>query len=197
MQTFCCDCENLDRKNEYKDWFSGEIKYKCIACGDYKKLTDTACYSNFKELRKDTGSYTPAGCFITTIVCNILGYDDNCELLVLFRNFRDTVLKTNPMYLPILVEYDIIGPLISMKIEKEKNHYGLALGLMNHFLLPCANAIKNENIDEAVEIYSNMVNYLRDEYELPLCNVNMLMNKNLDIETLGKGRIRETKPSGC
>ena len=139
-QQFCCDCKELNRNDTYKVWWSDETKYKCKICYEYKKLTDPAC-SLINPIKKDTGSYTPTGCFITTIVCNILGYEDNCELLTLFRNFRDNTLKINPKYISILLEYDQIGPLISLRIQKEKNNDRLCLGLMNYFLIPCANAI--------------------------------------------------------
>lgn len=189
---YCCDCEHLNRKDEYKDWFSGDTKYRCKACWQYKKLTDSTC-SSFKEIKKDTGSYTPSGCYITTIVCDILGYEDNCELLTVLRNFRDTTLKSNPIYFPLLIEYDIIGPIISRYISKEKNNYNFALGLMNYFLLPCANLIKNGDINGAIEAYTNMVNQLRDEFEIPHYSVND--NMQIELEILGKGRIRYPKTS--
>ena len=189
---YCCDCEYLDRKDEYTNWFSGDTKYKCKKCWEYKKLTDSVC-SSFKEIKKDTGSYTPSGCYITTIVCDILGYNDNCELLTLLRNFRDNTLKNNPTYLPLLIEYDIIGPTISKRIKKEKNNYIFALGLMNYFLLPCANLIKAGDIEGAIEAYTNMVNQLKDEFELPTFQINV--DGINDLENLGKGRIRQPKTS--
>ena len=122
-----------------------------------------------------------------------LGYEDNCELLTVLRNFRDTTLKSNPIYFPLLIEYDIIGPIISRYISKEKNNYNFALGLMNYFLLPCANLIKNGDINGAIEAYTNMVNQLRDEFEIPHYSVND--NMQIELEILGKGRIRYPKTS--
>lgn len=193
-EQFCCDCEELNRKDEYKEWFSSETKYKCKTCWEYKKLTDPAC-RYFKPLKKDTGSYTPSGCFITTIVCNILGYEDDCELLTLLRDFRDNTLKANPEYIPILLQYDQIGPLISEGIQKEPNHDRLCLGLMTYFLLPCANAIKEGNIPEAVAIYQNMVVQLSGDFEIPITNISA--TQDYDLETIGKGRIRTPQTSGC
>lgn len=191
MENKCCDCEHLNRNDERKDWFSSKITYRCKECWNYKSLDDKAC-SNFKDKTNNNG-YTPSRCYITTIVCDILGYEDNCELLCILRNFRDNYLKINPNYIPLLIEYDNIGPKISEEIKAEKNNYGFCLGIMTYFLIPCANAIKNEDIEEAINIYQNMVMYLNDEFSLP--NITINLNNNYDIETLGKGRIRQIKTS--
>lgn len=191
-QYLCCDCEYLNRNDEYKDWFSGKTKYKCKECWQYKDLQDPAC-SKIRPITKNNGSYTPSGCYITTIVCEILGYEDNCELLCILRNFRDNVLKADPQYLQLLVEYDQIGPLIANYLRKEKNNITHALMLMNYFLIPCVNAIKNNNIDEAVTIYKNMVNQLKDELELP--EHSIISDVEIELESLGKGRIRIPKTS--
>ena len=42
-------------------------------------------------------------------VLTILFTADNCELLTLLRDFRDNTLKTNPKYIPILLQYDKTG----------------------------------------------------------------------------------------
>lgn len=186
-ENFCCDCEELDREDSYKPWWTDETKYKCSICHKYKSLTDTTCNS-FKEIPKDKGSYTPSGCFITTIVCNILKYDDNCELLTILRNFRDNTLKTNPQYIPLLLQYDQVGPIISAYIEKEDNNYEFALGLMRYFLIPCVHLIKSGDIEEAIAVYQNMVMYLNDSFDLPTIVINE--EQEYDLETLGKGRIR-------
>lgn len=187
----CGECLKLDWSN--KERFTSRDRYYCNERRKYVSPQDIACsyFSADKSVKKSSngGSYTPSGCYITTIVCDILGYEDNCELLQSFRNFRDNVLKNNPNYLSILLEYDIIGPTISEKIRQEKNNYGLALGLMNYFLIPCANYIKIEDIDSAVEAYVNMVNYLKDDFELPSFFIDV--NQDVNYETLGKGRIKK------
>lgn len=193
MDKLCCDCEHLNRNDTYKDWYTQKITYKCKEKCCYKKLDDHAC-SSFKELRT-TGSYTPSGCYITTIICDILGYEDNCELLTILRNFRDNTLKKDPKYLALLLEYDKIGPMISQGIHNEKNNDRFCLGLMQYFLIPCANLIKEEKIDEAVDAYKNMVMYLNDEFELPTIVIDM--NEEYDLELIGKGRIRTTQTSEC
>lgn len=194
MADYCGECGHLDYNN--KERYTSRDRYYCNYQHKYVELTDKGCYKFMKDPSKcksSSGSYTPSGCFITTIVCGILGYEDNCELLCILRNFRDTTLKADPKYLELLLEYDSIGPRISAEIENEANNKVLCLGLLTYFLIPCANAIKEGNIEEAVAIYKNMVVQLHDDYNLPVIKVNT--NQPYDLETLGKARIRQPKTS--
>lgn len=189
MEKKCCDCYHLDRNDTYKEWFSDKIQYKCKEKYCYKKLDDSACGS-FKELRT-TGSYTPSGCYITTIVCDVLGYPDNCELLCVLRNFRDKILKKDPKYVPLLLEYDSIGPKICECITSERMNDRLCLGLLKYFLVPCVVLIKKQKYDEAIEVYKNLVMHLNDNYDLGPINVNN--TQEYDIDVIGKGRTRINK----
>jgi len=185
----CCDCGHLNRNDEYKDWFSGKTSYKCIITRDYKKLDDFSCY-NFSELRVNNRGFKQSGCFITTLVCEVLGYDDNCEILTTLRHFRDNYLKLNSKFLPILLEYDQIGPQISEKIKNEANNEKFCLGLLKYFLIPTVQKIKEEKFEEAVSYYQNMVIHLKEEF---MIYDTTDLNQNYDLETLGKGRIRTKK----
>jgi len=183
----CGECINIDwkSKSSYID-----NSYWCSELKKYVKPTDYSCRYFVQDKSQKVES---SGCYITTIVCDILGYEDNCELLQLLRKFRDTTLKTNAEYLPLLFEYDTIGPVISECIKNEKNNDVIALGLLKHFLLPCAKLIKEEKIEEAIDVYKNMVTYLHDEFNLSYMDI--VIPKEFDYETLGKGRIRNLKTS--
>ena len=191
-QANCSICDKLkltDKKTDY----NGKTKYFCKEHRQYIKLDNSICQdilispSNYKRL----GTYRPSGCYITTIVCEILGYPDDCDVLNTLRGFRDNYLKKNSEYLGLLLEYDYVGPVIAQKIRDEKNNFLLCEGLYDYFLIPCVDAIKNELYIEAVTIYKNMVDQLHDEFELPTYYIPE--NPSYDMETLGKGRIREIK----
>lgn len=185
---YCGQCKWIDDKNKssWNDTYYCNKPYK----GGYHSLTEYACSGFIPDPEKlpKKGSYTPSGCYITTIICNILGYEDNCEVLTILRNFRDNILKQDPKYLTLLIEYDTVGPLISKGIQNEPNNYIFAIGLLEHFIIPCVNAIKNQNYDEAIAIYKNMVMYLHDEFSLP--SITISSDTEYDFEALGKGRIR-------
>lgn len=195
-QAKCSICENISYVDTKTDYY-GKTTYYCKACRDYHKLDGQICQkvsisaSNYSKL----GSYTPSGCYITTIVCKVLGFPDDSEILDTLRIFRDNYLKRNERFLPLLAEYDVIGPKISEKLANDRE---LCIHLFRSFLVPCtyfirrASIAKNEqevqeNYEQAVIIYQNMVEDLRSLLELPATKID---NTNYDLETIGKGRIR-------
>lgn len=184
----CSQCIYVEWDN--KERYTSKDRYWCKDMRRYVEKTDRACkYFVLDESKKNDGGYQPSGCYITTIIVEILGYEDNCEVLNVLRNFRDTTLKTNIDYLPLLFEYDKVGPIICECLKNEKNNYRFCLGLLEHFLIPCVKAIKEEKIEEAINIYQNMVMYLNDEFNLP--TIEIKAPESYDLETLGKGRIRK------
>ena len=194
MADFCGECAHLDWNN--KERYTSRDRYYCDYQHKYVELTEKGCYKFMKDPKKcksDSGTYTPSGCYITTIICDVLGYSDDCEILNTLRNFRDTVLKRDENNLSLLLEYDFIGPQISEYILREENNKEFCFGLLNHFLIPCTEAIITGTHDEAIAIYKNMVVYLNDEFNLP--SVSIDTNQEYDLETLGKGRIRQPKTS--
>ena len=193
MNKYCGDCKNLGRKESetYKNWYTGKTTYKCLKNGEYKKIDDKAC-SSLVEF-KDTGSYTPSGCYITTIVCNILGYEDDCDLLKVFRSFRDNVLKNDERYITLLQEYDQIGPEISKRIIASEYSSQIAIDMYSTFLRPCLRYINKGDVDNAVKIYKFMVVYLKSRLGLNDYVVNY--SEEYNIETLGKGRIKKIETS--
>lgn len=192
MADNCGKCLYVEWDN--KERYTSKDRYWCKEKCRYVEPTDTSCYAFMEDKSKQNdGGYQPSGCYITTIVVDILGYEDNCEVLNVLRNFRDTTLKANVDYLPLLFEYDKIGPIITEHIRKEKNNFILCAGLLKHFLIPCTKAIKEEKIEEAIKIYQNMVIHLNDTYDLP--SINITIPENYDLETLGKARVRHIKTS--
>lgn len=189
----CGECLKVDlnNKSRYDD------KYYCREKCRYVSLSDgeaNYCRSfSYNGGNKSTDGYTPSGCYITTIVVDILGYEDNCEVLQVLRNFRENYLKTNIEYLPLLFEYDIVGPLIAKYIKLEKNKYQLCLNLMKYFLLPCVHLIKEEKYKEAIEVYKNMVLHLKDNYDI--VDITITIPDEYRLEDVGKGRIRQPKTS--
>jgi hypothetical protein len=195
-QANCSICENLNLTKSRTN-YDGKKECYCKSKCKFVKPQGNVCNealistSNYSRL----GSYTPSGlpkCYITTIVCEILGYADDCELLSVLRDFREKYLKVHPEYLSLLLEYDHVGPQIAEGIRNEENNYKFGLGLLQCFLIPCVDEIKKGNYETAIEIYTNMVNYLKDEFEIP--SYTIPENVEYDLETLGKGRTR-IKPS--
>lgn len=195
MVKSCGECLYLDWNNKEK-WTSKD-RYWCRERRKYVETTDRACsYAMEDKSKKNDTGYQRFGCYITTMVVDILGYEDNCDLLQTLRSWRENFLRVNVEYLPILVQYDIVGPLISRYILKEQNNRLQCQRIVDYFLIPCVDEIKRGNNVEAVEIYLNMVNHLNDTYGLPSIPISTLANCNFDamdsemFQNLGKGRVR-------
>ncbi len=104
-------------------------------------------------------------CYVTTIVCNMLGYSDNCEVLETLRDYRDNFLQERKEYLYLLHDYDIIGPSIARCIE-ENNDLDIAKEVYNKKLIPICNMIKNKQYLNAAINYENMTYSLINYYGL-------------------------------
>ena len=167
---------------------------QCVVSSDtyYKYCRDY----NFRECPNyNRGS--SSSCFITTVVCQILGKQDNDKLLENFREFRDNILQPNTKYHDILKEYDVIGPLLADCIIKDQEKEKTAIGLYENVMLPINNEINNMNYDKAVEMYYlmtlSLVNYYKLKHEY-----NSIKDKNYnDIEFIpsksGHGLIKQKK----
>ena len=108
---------------------------------------------------------TASGCYITTIVCDILGFSDDCTTLMVLRKFRDNIMKHDNKYHLILEEYDRLGPRISECISKDMEKQELAQELYNKYLISATQLINNHQYTEAVSCYKQMVNELKTKYE--------------------------------
>lgn len=148
----CCgDCVYMDLNDERH----GE--YYCGKKGAYYSAADSTCWS-FKE-REDGG-----GCYLTTIMCNILGYADNGKMLNTLRFFRDNVMIKDSTYNHILLEYDVLGPQIAQCIEVDKNKLRIARKMKEDYIAPICGLLEKRNYVKAVEMYTEMVIKLKEHY---------------------------------
>ena len=194
MADKCGECLSLDWNN--KERWSSVDRYYCNELKRYVEPKDRACryYCYDKNHnQKNDGGYTPSGCSFSIIIRDILGYADNCEMLNLLRSFRENILKQNIQFLPILLEYDQISPLISERIKLDSDKYKFSLEFFQHFLAPFALAFKAGDIDDSLSIYQNMFNSLKTRFGFD--NLTIDLNAEYNLETLGKGRIRQLKTS--
>lgn len=189
--SICGTCPNFDWNNKE----SYATRFRCEGICRYVSPWDKQYYCNHKKSysgnsnESTNNSYTPGGCYITTLVHNILGYSDDCELLRTFRMFRDNVLKCDFNYIDLLFQYDIIGPQISDKLRDKKDNYNFSLQVCHNYLIPCIKAVKEGFISEAVRIYNNMLTYLCTTFNIEL--VKPEQSLKYDMLNLGKARQRK------
>ena len=181
MANYCGDCEKLD-KNDYRSW---ENDYYCPETRKYKKLNDRACD---RFIPKREGGYTPSGCPTTTILCTILGYSDDCDILRKFRFVRENYLKNTVDGINLLQEYDLIGPIISEQLRKSS--LVDAILISKSYILPCYDAIVKKDYDKAIEFYKSMISYLKQRF---MWNIENTTNNSFitPYDELGKARIKK------
>lgn len=141
-------------------------------------------YENSERSRGD--SY----CYLTTAMCSILSYPDDNYYLETLRSFRDNVLKNDINYIPLLLLYDNIGPKIAYNLYNDTNKEVNANLLFSNFIIKAVEAIENNEIDEAINIYKEMTLSLAKKFNI---EVNYIEPKdveinNIDMKFLGHAR---------
>lgn len=171
----CGNCTSYD--------FQGDnYKGYCSTRRCYYYPGDTCQY------QVDRGS--ASSCYITTIICDILGFDDDCGVLNTLRDFRKDVLQKDEKYKDLLFEYDVVGPtiadLISLEFKKEQDKE-MWTQIYNFYLSPTANFILEKNYDFAIMRYKEMVNSLKDYYGI---NVEIHPDEDYDYTNGGHGKVK-------
>jgi hypothetical protein len=159
----CKDCVSIDLKDRNK-YDTSEAW-----CSEYRRYVnpnDRACSNRFKN--DDYKNPPSSDCYLTTIVCEILGYPDDCDTLKTLRSFRDEYLKQNEEYIPLLLEYDIVGPKIAEAIRKSLKPDVFAHYLLSNYITPTVKCVKSKNYDLALLIYQYMVTELKGLFHLEL-----------------------------
>lgn len=137
-----------------------------------------------------------SGCFITTVVCDILGKKDNDKVLQTLREFRDNVLQKNKKYEDLLKGYDNIGPRIADAIVNDKDNKKLASFLYSDVIVPISKQIENKNYSRAINNYEimtlSLINYygIKHEYNEAKDKDYGYKPQEFDQKTAGHGKRR-------
>lgn len=153
----CSDCDyiNLIDKNSYGEAYCSKRRH-------YYDPSDSAC-NYFERGGKYIGSNST--CYLTTAVCDILGYKDNCYYLNSLRNIRDSYMAKEVDCYDLLKEYKEIGPKIVENLYNDPDKEQIAQIMLNHYIKPAIETFEN-NKDDAVDIYIEMTNNLIDKYDI-------------------------------
>lgn len=194
-ESYCAACTYLGERTDYTG------KYYCSRKGEEHYATDPKCYSFCEAYSRSNSARSNmmdnsrshasgSGCYLTTIMCQLLGYEDNNYYLNTLRNFRDNVMQTNPSYLPLLLTYDVVGPVISEKLANDKDGKQIANTFFNNYISKAVMAIEENKNQTAINIYTAITQALADKYKIiiPVMEVNA---KGTDPRVLGHGRVRK------
>ena len=106
------------------------------------------------------------GCFITTAAVSHMHLSDDCEELTLLRKYRDQLIKEDPEFKEIVLEYYKVAPQIVAEINKDENKDQILDNIYNELVVPVTNYLKDGQIDKAKEHYINIYNKLKEKYIL-------------------------------
>ena len=174
----CGSCENFEDNNgrSYDKRNPNYIKGFCTWYRSYY-YPDDFCDNHYRSRGGSSG-----GCYITTIICDKLGFSDDCETLEVLRDFRGNVLQKDEKYAPLLYEYDVVGPKIAEEMEKEDTDFVEAL--YQGFIVPIVEDIKSKNYSEAIHNYVTMTKCLEESYGI---DFSMEIPKTYDYQKGGHG----------
>lgn len=195
MSKVCAECTYLNI-NEGKGDLYG--RFPCEKKWEYHLATDPECSRFCKAYSRDYNSIQNAisyskshssggGCYLTTMLCNILKMPDNNIYLETMQNFRKNILQKDEKYKSILVEYDIIGPKIAEALNNDPQKELIAQKYFNSFIPAIIFNINNKKHDDAILIYKSMTNLLKSFYGLYNIDVTTLEIDNADIKKSGHG----------
>lgn len=191
MDKICGSCTYLDLSdgNCYG-------KYYCNKKWDRRLATDPACDSYTKAYSRDSGTIQNAinfsngknnsGCYITTMLCNILKLSDSNYYLNTLRNFRDNYLSKNDKYKGLLVEYDIIGPNICYYLLADRQNKLIAAKMFFNYIKPVVSLINDKMYVDAINRYKMMIETLKCLYGIE-ANITEYEIANSDISKSGHG----------
>ena len=193
LESYCAACTYMGENDDCgKYWCSkkGEDRYASDArCGNFCEAYSRSNYSrqNMYDVSKNASS---SGCYLTTMMCQLLGFKDDNYYLNTLRSFRDNVMKKNGEYIPLLITYDVVGPMIAKKLGEDKHGREIAQVFFQEYITKSVAAIEEEKNKEAINIYIAMTDALAERY-----NVNTTFIRpnieDIDMQKLGHARVRK------
>ena len=125
---------------------------------DYDYSTTYSDYSSHKS--------SSSWCFITTAACKALKAQDDCDELMLLREFRDTHLQSDSDGEAIVSEYYRIAPILIEHIDKLEDPWSKYQFLWEKYIGPSCDMIREGKNDEAKWVYIRMVESLCREFSV-------------------------------
>ena len=166
---------------------------QCGSCTSYSFEGDNSkgyCsyYGSYYYPGDTCSHYSSSNCYITTMVCEKLGFADDCTVLEVLRGFRDNVMQKDSKYKDMLFEYDTVGPQIAKCIGEDKVGKEISQGFYNTYIEPTARLVAANRYDEAVAKYKKMTEILRDYYGIEKGNTD---SKDYDYTKGGHGKVKK------
>lgn len=103
-------------------------------------------------------------CYITTAVCQSLHKGDDCEELVLLRDYRDSYLMEMSNGQEVIREYYDVAPTIVKHINRRKDSPQIYRNIYDNYLGRCIELIRQGKKEQCRKVYTAMVYDLEEKY---------------------------------
>ena len=144
---------------------------------EYEKVCGWIQANEYKSQARKSSNYSTTSsysyesssgglCFITTATCVALNKEDDCEELLAFKHYRDTVLIYESDGSELIREYYRIAPRIVEAIESEEDSKQLYQKLWDDYIVVGYKYLLKKDMIKAKETYVNMVLSLCKKYEV-------------------------------
>lgn len=153
-------CKNCDS-------YEGEYNEDHGYCNYYRKKVkaydEWGCYSGNDDGNNNDNDddNSDTGCYLTTLMCELLGYEDDCFELTYLRDFRQNYMQNNIEGQKLLSQYKDISHPIVKKLHMRLDKKEIALKMKNNYIISAIERIENGNPEGGIAIYKDMVAYLQ------------------------------------
>ena len=192
--SYCSECTylNLNSCDDYgRFWCEKKLERHSATelecdrfCRAYSRSSSEA--NSAYNYSKDHSS--SGGCYLTTVMCDILKMPDKNYYLNTLRVWRDNTLHNDEAYKPLLVEYDVVGPKLAEHLKDDPIKYQIAATTFFSYIKPICGLIKENKNAEAVQKYVDMTNKFKLIYNIDNSIINQKLIENADIEKSGHGK---------
>ena len=195
----CAECTYLDISdgNLYGAFWCDKKLERHLAtdieCGSFCRAYSRNSSSIRNAIEFSNSKNSGGGCYLTTILCNILGMSDNNIYLETIRNFRNNILQKDEQYKSILVEYDVIGPKIATALNNDPLKEKIAKMYFQNYITPVVNFINTKDYSSAITLYVDMTTKLKCFYGIGDQNITIEEINNADIKKSGHGKYIQKK----
>jgi len=156
------------------------------AAAEYQKIVGKIASKKLQVKRPayhstSTEKVVDEGCFITTATCKSIGRPDNCEELLMLKNFRDAYLISESDGPSLIMVYYAIAPEIVKLIEADYDALGVYNNIYNEYILKICDLIREKKLVMAKKKLIMMTASLWKKYPVILEDINLLLNiKNIE-----------------
>lgn len=101
-------------------------------------------------------------CFITTAICEFENLPDDCDDLMLLREFRDKYMLKHLELKKLVIQYYIEAPEIVKRLKVHQCKEFIYDLMRNLFLNDAIKAVKEKRYNDAIRIYTALFNFAKE-----------------------------------